>query len=87
MFQRSVICWIWLSLVTAHAALDLDHDGLGDVWRLKFPGAAITPGEDADGDGQNNQDEATSGTDPYTAEDVIRITQVQKTEADTVMSF
>ena len=87
MFQRSVICWIWLSLVTAHAALDLDHDGLGDVWQLKFPGAAITPGEDADGDGQNNQDEATSGTDPYTAEDVIRITQVQKNEAGTAITW
>jgi len=84
---RHVICVFWVALASLHAGVDLDNDGFSDIWRLKYPGTALTLAGDADGDGQKNVDEATSGTDPYTAQDVIRITQILRTGSDVQITW
>ncbi|MBK8475707.1 MAG: hypothetical protein IPL39_05190 [Opitutaceae bacterium] len=49
-----------------HAIVDLDHDGISDVWRTAFP-AAGAPTADPDGDGATNLDESVAGTSPFSA--------------------
>lgn len=49
----------------AALALDLDGDGICDVWRARYHAAALDPDGDADADGASNRDEAAAGTDPF----------------------
>jgi hypothetical protein len=63
-------------MITLHAAVDLNSDGFSDVWQLKYPGAALVPSEDQDGDGQSNAAEATIGTDPRDPKSTIRISSI-----------
>jgi hypothetical protein len=58
---------------TARAELDLNRNGLGDVWEAKFAPAVFAPDEDSDGDGRTNAEEARAGTDPLRADDVFKI--------------
>lgn len=75
--SRFLIGYFFLAHALAQAAVDLDTDGFGDVWRLKYPGSLLSPNADADGDGQSNMSEATIGTNPYDSQSTIRITAVQ----------
>ena len=45
------------------AQIDLDRDGLGDVWQKLFE-VTDGPSADGDGDGVDNRSEALAGTDP-----------------------
>lgn len=74
---KTLIYIIYVFASLAHAAVDLNSDGFGDVWQLKFPDGPLVPTGDTDGDGQSNAAEATSGTNPYDGKDVIRITAIQ----------
>lgn len=58
------------------AVIDLDTDGVGDVWRMKFNAAALAAAADADGDGKTNADEAKAGTDPFSPTDIIKVTDL-----------
>ena len=73
---KTLFSILYLLASLAHGATDLNGDGFGDVWQLKFPGGPLIPTEDTDGDGQSNAAEATCGTNPYDAKDVIRITAI-----------
>ena len=48
------------------ATLDLNHDGVSDIWSALYPTAGA-PEADPDGDGATNQAEALAGTDPAAA--------------------
>lgn len=63
----------------AHAVVDLNADGMGDVWKLKYPGVEITATADSDGDGQSNAAESAAGTNPYQANDIIQVTSIVRT--------
>jgi len=76
---RLLLGFFFLALSSAQAAVDLDEDGFGDIWRLKYPGAPLSPTVDTDGDGQSNAAEATIGTNPYDSQSIIRITSFQWT--------
>lgn len=46
------------------ANVDLDHDGVSDIWRTTFPSAGA-PTADPDRDGADNLAESLAGTDPF----------------------
>lgn len=48
-------------------ALDVDNDGLCDVWEARYHATALLPGADEDGDGISNLDESRAGTNPSDA--------------------
>jgi uncharacterized protein (DUF1800 family) len=48
-------------------ALDLDGDGLCDIWQARWQAEALTPEGDADGDGLSQREEEAAGTDPFDA--------------------
>ena len=54
-----------LPATLAHAAVvDLDGDGMCDVWEAAHHASGLLPGDDADGDGVGNLEESIAGTDP-----------------------
>ncbi|MEO6184003.1 MAG: DUF1800 family protein, partial [Verrucomicrobiota bacterium] len=53
---------------------DLDGNGLPDGWETRFRPFGLSPGDDADGDGASNAQEAQWGTDPFDANSEIEVT-------------
>ena len=49
---------------TLPAEVDLDGNGLGDVWELRYEISGMLATSDADGDGRSNLEENRAGTDP-----------------------
>ncbi|MFM7182636.1 MAG: DUF1800 family protein [Verrucomicrobiales bacterium] len=45
-------------------AVDTDGNGICDVWTARYAAQGLVPGEDSDGDGKTNEEEAKAGTDP-----------------------
>lgn len=48
-------------------AVDLNHDGLSDLWQLNFGAEGEAATGDPDGDGFTNGEESEAGTDPFSA--------------------
>ena len=76
LFRTLAFLAIFSSASQVRAVVDLDSDGVGDIWRLKFGAAGLTANADADGDGKSNSDEAKAGTDPYSPADIIKVTDL-----------
>lgn len=74
-------------LAPARADLDLDANGLGDVWEAKFRPAVLTPADDADRDGRSNAEECEAGTDPLSANDVFAIDEITVSGTDLVLTW
>lgn len=62
---------LFVSAVSSHA-LDLDGDGMSDVWQRIDNIATGDTASDIDGDGQSNGKEAEAGTDPRDSNDYFR---------------
>src|SRR5438445_610756 len=45
--------------------VDLNANGMSDIWELLFGASGLDPNGDADADGASNRAEATAGTDPF----------------------
>ena len=54
--------------------LDMNENGMSDVWELLYGGYGITPNGDPDGDGFSNLQEAMAGTNPYDSNSFPHIT-------------
>jgi hypothetical protein len=54
--------------------VDLDSDGMSDVWENAFSAETQEAAVDADGDGQDAYLESVAGTDPNDPESVFRVT-------------
>lgn len=72
-----LLTWLGLSM-HCQAALDLDHDGLGDLWQMKYQADSLSSSADSDGDGQNNAAEAAAGTNPLSSNDIIHVSSMVK---------
>ncbi len=55
------------------AMIDLDSDGLDDVWEEFFGAQSVLPDGDEDNDGKTNQEECVAGTDPFDGGDCFQI--------------
>ena len=71
----------------ARADLDLDSNGLGDVWEAKFKPAVLVPGQDDDGDGRTNLEECEAGTDPLSGEDIFSIQDIAASGNDLILRW
>jgi len=60
---------------TARAQMiDLNGNGMSDIWEIMFNAASLDPNADADGDGVSNRSESIAGTNPFDSNSVPRIT-------------
>ena len=65
---------VLFSRLTAHGvAVDLNGNGMSDIWELVYGAAGLDPNGDADGDGASNLQEAVAGTDPFDPSSVPNI--------------
>ncbi len=66
-----------LVLLTARLAtaqmIDLNSNGMSDVWEQANGASALAPGVDTDGDGYSNLKESLAGTDPLNSNSVPKI--------------
>jgi hypothetical protein len=53
--------------------IDLNSNGMSDVWEILYGATGLDPNGDADGDGVPNRLEALAGTNPFDANSVPRI--------------
>ncbi|RYD69476.1 MAG: hypothetical protein EOP84_28405, partial [Verrucomicrobiaceae bacterium] len=58
------------------SAVDLNKDGLSDIWALYHAAEAQAPNADPDGDGLTNAQEAAAGTDPQSPTSIIRVSSM-----------
>lgn len=47
------------------AAIDINGDGMCDVWAIRYNAMTLDPSLDSDGDGAGNLEESIAGTDPF----------------------
>ena len=53
--------------------VDLNGNGMSDIWEWIYGGGTISPIGDADGDGASNFQESIAGTNPFDSNSVPRI--------------
>jgi uncharacterized protein (DUF1800 family) len=82
-----LLAFVSCLVAIARADLDLDSNGLGDVWEAKFKPAVLVPSADPDGDGRTNLEECEAGTDPLAPEDIFAIGSIALSGNDLVLRW
>ena len=81
----AILCF---SLATPlYADIDLDGNGLGDVWEQQFKVENLLPGDDNDGDGKTNLEENLAGTNPLDRASILRIESASFTNEKLVLTW
>jgi len=60
--------------VSAFAMVDLNGNGMSDIWELIYSATNLDPNADTDGDGFSNLQEAIAGTNPFDSNSYPHIT-------------
>ncbi|MEM6911324.1 MAG: DUF1800 family protein [Verrucomicrobiota bacterium] len=68
---------------SSRGGLDLNGDGMSDLWALHYQATALVAGADTDGDGWSNRAESIAGTNPFLASDRL-VLQVDEQDLSSV---
>ena len=73
-----IIVVLILSIMGAHTLraqmIDLNGDGMSDIWQWVYNANGVSPAADPDGDGFSNLQESIAGTDPFNSNSYPHIT-------------
>ena len=58
--------------------IDLDGDGLDDVWEAVYNAQTLLPDDDEDGDYQSNLSECVAGTDPFNPDSLHHVSAIER---------
>ncbi len=72
-FARFALGALLAAPLAASAAVDLNGNGLSDIWEIIYAASGLAPADDADGDGFTNAAEARAGTNPFDASSHPRV--------------
>src|ERR1035438_3989967 len=83
LFRRALCSAALLATVLAVRSLsartiDLNGNGMSDIWELIYGVSGLDPNGDADGDGASNLMESIAGTNPFDPTSVPRISGVSQ---------
>src|SRR5579859_1121857 len=85
---RYVVSAIWLAgAVASSGAVDLNGDGMSDIWEWTYSTTNLNPNADPDGDGFSNLQESIAGTDPFDSNSYPRITAFGSTATNFSITF
>ena len=81
---RGLLVWLLLATVRPVPAqmIDLNHNGLSDIWEWVYNANGIDPKTDSDGDGFSNLQESIAGTNPFNSNSYPHISFSLYTPAD-----
>jgi uncharacterized protein (DUF1800 family) len=58
--------------------IDLDGDGLDDIWQAVYNAQTLLPDDDEDGDHQSNLAECVAGTDPFNPDSFHYVSEIER---------
>ena len=74
-------------VAVSRADLDLNSNGLSDVWEAKYRPNVLLPSQDFDGDGRTNQEEAEAGTDPELGNSMFAVREISSQGANLLLKW
>ncbi len=80
------IFWFGATL-NAAPFIDLDRNGLSDIWEIAFDAQGLDPNADNDNDGATNAQECEHGTDPFDPESVFSFDGISAAEDGVAFTF
>lgn len=72
-----------MEIISNPEEMDLDENGLGDLWEARYAALGLAANEDSDGDGISNADESLAGTNPFDVLSALKVALTNVNE-DTV---
>ena len=79
-FIRTVVLFIGVQSVESSLLIDLNQDGVSDLWERKYELPNPSPTVDTDRDGVSDKDEGIAGTNPRQADSCFLIQHIERTE-------
>src|ERR1041384_254564 len=82
-----VVGFVLTTCCSLRADTDFNHNGMGDVWELKYNASGLSTNADADGDGRNNPAESAAGTDPFNAGSILNVATISQSGGNATVSW
>src|SRR5437867_3241146 len=73
-----VVGFVLTTCCSLLADTDFNHNGMSDVWELKYNASGLSTNADTDGDGRSNLAESIAGTDPFNAGSILKFVTVSQ---------